>query len=172
MFFGECCTNQSIFEAELWQSSCEGTNRFIVPLDKKRIIVKTETSIHASEIFDLTKNEIDQKGAWITFTPIEGKHSKHINFIYKNDTHNIIFDGVHSHSFTNKSTRTLKFAPFQYSYSSNINGIISIFGHKEKDTFARIRLLFFFFFFFFFFLYDSSLEIVQNINIKRNEFIL
>ena len=147
LFFGEACSNGSIFLASLFEKN--NIHSMPVCLQEKKITINISESFTVSKIFD---KEISSKNdRWLVLTPLEGLHDiGHISIFYENAKDKRCFDAIHSQSFKNnpkekerllgKSKRTLKFAPFTLS-RENINySFLVVLGEWQNDINIRIRV--------------------------------
>ena len=99
MFFGECSSKESLFEAKLLEYDYSTDTKTCI--EKSILDLGEINSIKASEIF---VNEISHNyERWISLKPKSGLHDDFfISLFYSDKTHNMLFDCVHSASFSSK----------------------------------------------------------------------
>ena len=144
LYFGECCKLGARFSVKLFNFNQEDE-----PVAKTELEIRDFEPVRVSSLFE-GEESIGTIPSWITFTAISGQHRSHyINVIYSNKENGQIFDGVHSHSFSDsKSRRALKFAPFKTENSlcladtkqRSFKSILTIFGDEVNDVRCRVRV--------------------------------
>ena len=162
MFFGECCSNNSLFKVQIWQykNKHEVENLY----EREILITNLKNAINLSDIFNEYKSNI--WGGWVTFSPISGKHDKnYINHIYKSRSKKILFDAVHSHNYSSKKQfgRTLKFCPFKVSNNNKnidkFDTVVAIVGNKNENVQIRLRI---------FDITNKNYEIIKHFNLQKS----
>jgi len=145
MYFGECCSLGSVFIVELFtHKSCE------VPISKKTLEIKSFDSVRVSSLFP-ENDLIGKLESWIVLKPLSGSHREfYVNTILCNKDNHKLFDGIHSHNFSDAQlgSRALKFAPFKIGSNNKENSldsiefhsILAIFGHSDEEVPFRVRI--------------------------------
>ena len=97
MFFGECSSKDSLFEVKLLEYDFSSDSE--ICLEKAILDLSAIDSIKGSQIFNniISSN----KDRWISFKPKSGLHDNFfISLFYENKGNELLFDCVHSGSFS------------------------------------------------------------------------
>tara|TARA_Y100001968_G_scaffold323909_1_gene362337 strand:- start:546 stop:2054 length:1509 start_codon:yes stop_codon:yes gene_type:complete len=148
MFFGESCSSYSSYMVNLYSINDKNSSKDLSISQK--VSLGKNNIVNIKSIFD--KELFNKRGAWVEFIPESGSHSgRYINLVYRHSNSNLLYDGVHSHSFSKglikgRKKRSLKFAPFLvYKKNNNfhkdhLNSILAVWGNINSYVKLRIRL--------------------------------
>jgi hypothetical protein len=143
LFFGECCKPGAKFLVSLFKSDNE-----VNPIEETEIEIKSLDAVRLSTLFPAQIFSCE-KPLWVKFKSYSGQHRDYyVNIVYASKDNQALFDGVHSHSFSKQSGRSLKFAPFKVSDQLDQNpeiqadrkSSLAIWGHESQDIKYRLRI--------------------------------
>lgn len=151
LYFGECCKPGARFLVSLFSSDSS------IPIAEIEIEVVDAEAVKVSSIFP-NLDLIGRIPCWLRFRPSSGDHRNYyINAIYSGRHSLNLYDGVHSHGFSNNSGRSLKFAPFKALGANHIrHSSLAIWGNETLDTRFRLRI---------FSSSDQNFEVVSQLSI-------
>ncbi len=143
LYFGECCKPGAKFLVSLFKLDSK-----VDCIEETEIEINSLDAVRLSTLFS-PETLISEKPLWIKFKAYTGQHRNYyLNIVYANKDNQAIYDGVHSHSFSRQSGRSLKFAPFRVSDQSYQNpdnqcvrqSSLAIWGHEFQDIKFRLRI--------------------------------